>query len=80
MVNKRTDRLSAAIITGDAHGGVLAATELGYTLRRGGYRYAVCDRLDRWYWDRDEDDFCDRRGMGHATRLDALEALEWTLL
>ena len=52
----------------------LAGRYTGYSLARGGFCGTCNDRIDRWYIDNDSDTTLDRRGPGHRTRAEALDA------
>lgn len=48
----------------------------GYRIARGAYQGTTDDRLDRWYYDREDADVLDRRGPGVATLRDAKAAID----
>lgn len=48
-----------------------------YYINEGSFSGTSDDRLGRWYVQRDADSFSDKRGPGHRTQADALEAIRY---
>jgi len=55
---------------------VKQAKKLGYEIQEGDYLGTSDNRANRWYIIRDDDDILDKRGIGFASKKEALQEIE----
>lgn len=72
-------KLTTTRICAGSHNVRCDGKRTAYQINEGSYHNTPDDRLGRWYIERAHANMVDRRGPGHGTIKDALNALELSL-